>query len=69
MQVGAVDVKHLTWVGTEGDHNGLSANALCETLHLVEDGLMPKVYAIEGANGDHGVGDVAGFYDVSENFH
>jgi hypothetical protein len=30
---------------------------------------MPKVDAIEGADGDHGVGDVAGFYDVSINLH
>ena len=68
-QVGAVDVEHLTRMGLESDHNRLSANALRQAFHLVENGLVPKVNAIEGADGDHGVGDVAGFYDVSEYFH
>jgi hypothetical protein len=42
---------------------------LCQGLHLVEDGLMAKVDAIEGADGDHGVGDISSFYDVFKNFH
>ena len=68
-QVGAVDVEHLTGMRTKSDHNRLAANALCKTLHLVEDGLMAEMDTVEGADGDHGVGDVAGFYDVSINLH
>jgi hypothetical protein len=30
---------------------------------------VAKVDAIEGADGDHRVGNVSSFYDVSENFH
>jgi hypothetical protein len=30
---------------------------------------MAKMHTIEGADGDHGVGDVMGFYDVSVDFH
>ena len=54
---------------TESNHNRLAADALCQGLHLVEDGLMPKVDAIEGADGDHGLGDISSFYDISKNFH
>jgi hypothetical protein len=30
---------------------------------------MAEMDTVEGADGDHGVGDVAGFYDVSINLH
>jgi hypothetical protein len=42
---------------------------LRQILHLFEDGLMTKVHTIEGADGDHGMGNVAGFYDIAKNFH
>ena len=54
---------------TKSDHNGLTTNALCKALHLVEDGLMAEVDTVEGADGDHGVWDVSGFYYVSKDFH
>ena len=53
----------------KGDHNGLTADVLGQRLHFVEDGLVAKMDAIEGADGDNGVGNVAGFYDVSVDFH
>ena len=68
-QVGAVDVEHLTRMWTKGDHNRLATNALRNRFHLVKDGLMAKMHTIEGAYGDHGMGNVAGFYDVSINLH
>ena len=56
-------------MGAKSDHNGLSANALRQSLHLVEDGLVAEVDTIKSADSDHGVRDVAGFYDVMKNFH
>ena len=68
-QVGAVDVEHLPRMWTKSDHNGLTTNALCQGLHLVEDGLMAKMDAVKSADGDHGVGDIAGRYDIVKNIH
>jgi hypothetical protein len=56
-------------MGMESDHNGLTANALRQYLHLVEDGLVTKMDAVEGADGDYGVRNISSFYDVSKDFH
>ena len=68
-QVGAVDIEHLARMRTECDYNRLASNALRQTFHLIEERLMPEVHPVESADGDHGVGNVARFYDVVKDFH